>query len=143
MKKKYIVRLSRPEAAELQELLRRPGQPAERRKRAKALLLADDPGRPDTEIAAIVDLRLHTVTELRKRYSSRGLEGALALASHRRRPKAIDEPALARLVALARRGSSERPPSLRLLASMFVNSSGRRVSHETIRQTLKRSGLEY
>ena len=139
MKKKYFVSLTLDEVFELKEIIRQGCCPAQKRKRAQALLLASEDGLSDSQIAAIVSMNNHSVTELRKRFVLNGYKLALNSSPHKRRPKALDESNEERLLALARRLGEMAPKiSLRRLANAFVTSDGRRVSHETIRQTLKR-----
>lgn len=140
MCKKYIVKLSGGEIQELTAILNRGMHPAQKRKRAHALLLASEGGKSDKEIAKTVLMNEQSVTELRKRFSLNGFGVALNSLPHRRRPKAIDGEDEARLLALAARERQEGRPqcSLRTLAKKFVTSDGRRVSHETIRQALKK-----
>jgi transposase len=144
MKKKYIVRLTQQEIFELTDIVSQAHNPAQKRKRAQALLLANDETRSDSEIAKLVSMNNHSVTELRKRFVNKGYNVALNSAPHRRRPKAIDELSEARLLALAAQEGLEGEPkiSLRGLARAFVTTDGRHVSHETIRQTLKRNELK-
>ncbi|MDR1111760.1 MAG: helix-turn-helix domain-containing protein [Deltaproteobacteria bacterium] len=142
MCKKYIVELSGGEIQELTAILNRGKHPAQKRKRAHALLLASEGSKSDKEIAKIVLMNEQSVTELRKRFSQNGFGMALNSLPHRRRPKAIDGENEARLLALATRERQEgrQQCSLRTLARKFVTSDGRRVSHETIRQALKKMG---
>ena len=138
MKKKYVVQLSQEEVFELNIIANQDHSPAQKKKRARALLLAHEGGRSDSEIARLVGVNNHTVTELRKRLVVSGYAKAINSAPHRRRPKAIDEADEARLLALAGREKEGVNLSLRGLARVFVTTDGRHVSHETIRQTLQR-----
>ena len=143
MKKKYVVRLTQAEVLELREIVSHAHDPGQKVKRAQALLLANEESRSDCEIARVVRMNGHSVTELRKRFVNRGYDVALNSAPHRRRPKAIDGRDEARLLELAASEySAEGGASLRRLAREFVTSDGRRVSHETIRQTLRRNELK-
>ncbi|MDR2301209.1 MAG: helix-turn-helix domain-containing protein [Deltaproteobacteria bacterium] len=140
MDKKYIVRLEDKEVMALTVILNKGKHPAQKRKRAHALLLAHEGQKSDREIAQIVRMNDQIVTELRKRFFNFGFETALVGKPHRRRPKVIDLENEARLIALANRERQDgkQPCSLRTLARKFVTSDGRRVSHETIRQALKK-----
>jgi hypothetical protein len=140
MEKKYIVQLLASQIDELTVILNKGKHPAQKRKRAHALLLAHEGEKSDREIATIVRMNDQSVTELRKRFYIHGFEMALGGKPHRRRPKVIDRENEARLLALAskERQDGKVPCSLRALARKFVTSDGRRVSHETIRQALKK-----
>jgi transposase len=140
MDKKYIVKLRDTEVNALTVILNKGKHPAQKRKRAHALLLAHEGQKSDREIAQIVRMNDQSVTELRKRFFVYGFETALLGKPHRRRPKVIDLENEARLLALANKERQDgKPPcSLRTLARKFVTSDGRRVSHETIRQALKK-----
>jgi transposase len=142
MDKKYIVNLNTEEIDELSNILNKGKHPAQKRKRAHALLLAHEGEKSDREIAAIVRMNDQSITELRKRFSKLGFEMALNSKPHRRRPKAIDGENEAKLFALANREREDgkQPCSLRNLARKFITSDGRRVSYETIRQVLKKLG---
>ncbi|MDR2366550.1 MAG: helix-turn-helix domain-containing protein [Deltaproteobacteria bacterium] len=143
MEKKYIVTLKVTEVNELTEILNKGKHPAQKRKRAHALLLAHEGEKSDREIAKIVRMNDQSVTDLRKRFSLHGFAMALTGKPHNRRPRVIAHEDEARLLALASKERQEgKPPcSLRTLARKFVTSDGRRVSHETIRQVLKKFDL--
>jgi transposase len=139
MRKKYFVTLTQKQVFELTDIVSQAHFPAQKRKRAQALLLANEAARSDSEIAEIVSMNNHSVTELRKRFVKNGYQLALNSSPHRRRPRALDEPDEVKLLDLARSlGDGDSKFSLRRLANLFVTSDGRRVSHETIRQVLKR-----
>jgi hypothetical protein len=144
MKKKYIVRLTQQEVAELNSVVSQEPSQAQKWKRAQALLLANEELRSDNEIARLVSMNNHSVTELRKRFVNQGFEVALNSLPHRRRPKAIDPSNEARLLALAAKemASGDANLSLRRLARAFVTTDGRHVSHETIRQALRKNELK-
>ncbi|MDR2442533.1 MAG: helix-turn-helix domain-containing protein [Deltaproteobacteria bacterium] len=142
MKKKYLVKLNPEQICELSCIIK--GKyPMQKRKRAQALLLASQPEKPDREIAEMVSMNHHSVTELRKRFVKRGYHIALNSLPHNRRPKAIDSENEARLVDLAakEKAGGATSISLRRLARVFVTLDGRHVSHETIRQVLKKFQL--
>lgn len=142
MRKKYFVSLTQKEIFELNEIISTAHHPSQKKKRAHALLLANDTARSDSEIAEIVSMNNHSVTELRKRFVRNGYQLALNSTPHRRRPKALDELNEANLLDLAKELAVGDPKfSLRRLANLFVTSDGRHVSHETIRQALKRNEL--
>jgi transposase len=142
LKKKYFVNLSEQEVFELKDIVSQAHHPPQKRKRAQALLLANEAVRSDSEIAEIVRMNNHSITELRKRFVTNGYSLALNSSPHRRRPKALDDTNEERLLDLAKMmADSESKISLRRLASVFITSDGRRVSHETIRQTLKKNEM--
>jgi transposase len=140
MEKKYIVTLQKTEIEELSLILNRGKHPAQKRKRAHALLLAHEGEKSDKEIAISVRMNDQSVTDLRKRFCLYGFDVALNSKPHRRRPKAIDAENEARLVAMVNKEgqNGKHPCSLRALANKFITSDGRKVSYETIRQALKR-----
>ena len=144
MRKKYIVKLTQEEIFELEGIASQAHNPAQKRKRARALLLANDESRSDSEIASVVLMNNHTVTELRKRFVKMGFGAAVHSVPHRRRPKAIDQRSEERLLVLAAAEAAEgaKGLSLRRLAKAFLTEDGRRVSHETIRQALKRNDVK-
>jgi transposase len=138
--KLYVVDLSDEERAQLQDLVRKGSPPARQVTRAHILLLAGE-GSKDRAIAAALHVNVTTVERIRKRFVEGGLEWAL---HERPRPGArrkLDDKQEAYLVALAcsQPPSGQRRWTLRLLADKLVKleiTEG--VSHETVRQTLKR-----
>ncbi len=145
---KYIVRLSEEERLELQTIVKKLKGTSQKVNRAIALLHADADG-PDwtnEQIAARTGLTPRSISSLRKKLVTEGFEVAL----HRTKrlcpsvPKKLDGMQEAKIIA-TRCGT---PPegfgkwTLRLLANQavvleIVDS----ISHETIRQTLKKKGL--
>ena len=153
MQKVYVVQLSSEEREQLQELIkkgnRKKGQRPSALKltRARILLKADQaddaPAYTDAEIAEALDVSPKTVFNLRKKWVEMGLEQALErrLQQNRRQPK-LDGKAEAKLVAC----SCGPPPegrskwTLRLLADRAVELElGDTISHEAVRQTLKKT----
>lgn len=144
----YRVVLSEDQRAELRGLVGSGVAPARMLTRARLLLKADHgdggPGWPDAAIVAALDVNASTVLRVRRQFAADGLAATLA----RRRPDRVYERALdgapeARLIALA---CSETPDgadhwSLRLLADELVRLEVvETISHETVRQTLKKTG---
>jgi transposase len=146
--KRYRVTLSEEEREELQRLLARGKADVRKLKHAHILLKADEaPGGPawsDPRIAEALDVGEATVQRIRQRFVENGVADAL---SPYRGGKRIYETKLdgtqeAHLIALA----CSAPPegharwSLRLLARRMVELRYvDTVSHETVRQTLKKT----
>ena len=143
----YRVHLTDAERAELRGLVGSGIAPARMLTRARILLKADDgeggPGWSDAAIAGALDVNPSTVLRVRRRFVQDGLAATL----ERKRPDRIYERALdgeqeAHLIAIA---CSEAPDgadhwSLRLLADELVRLEVvATVSHETVRQTLKKT----
>ena len=147
MNKKYIVRLSDEEREELKEAVKKLKGTAQKVRRAQILLKADaaGPGWTDARIAEAFSCRVQTIENLRKRLVTEGFE----VAFHGKprvtapRQKVLDGKQEAKVIAL-RLG---KPPkgfanwSLRLLAERVVELGVvGSISHETVRQTLKKTG---
>lgn len=147
MNKKYIVRLSDEDRAQLPELTRK-GQAAAYKIRHAHILLkadADGPAWTDTKIAVSFSVSVNTVRGVRQRWVEQGLEAALNRKKQKRpsRPARLDGEAEARLIALR----CGEPPAgharwpLRLLADQAVALDiVEAISHETVRQALKKTG---
>ena len=146
MPKKYIVRLSESERAELRRVIKKLSGSSQKVRRAQILLKADVDGSnwTDARIAEAFDCRTKTVEDVRKRLVTSGFE--VTLNGKKRvgspTPKRLDGVQEAQVIAL-RLG---RPPqgyanwSLRLLARKVVELSiVESISHETVRQTLKKT----
>jgi transposase len=148
MAKRYRVTLDASEREALEALLARGKADARRLTHARILLKADEsengPGWSDARIAEAIECGEATVERIRKRFVEEGLE--LALSPYRTprreyRPK-LDGEQEARLITLA----CSAPPegrsrwTLRLLADVLVELEVvDSVSHETVRQTLKKT----
>ena len=140
MAKRYIVDLTEDERTRLRDLIKRGKVAARKVTRAQILLLAGE-GKIDTAISTGLHVSVATVEHIRKRFVEGGLDWAL---NERRRPGAtrkLDDKQEAHLIALA----CSKPPdgqkrwSLRLLANKLVKLEiVDAISHETVRQTLKR-----
>jgi len=148
MGKRYRVTLEAKERQELEQLLAKGKADVRRLKHAQILLKADEskygPGWRDSRVAEAVGCGTATVERIRQRFVEEGLE--LALSPYRTpqreyRPK-LDGEQEARLITLA----CSQPPegrvrwTLRLLADAMVElEMVDSISHETVRQTLKKT----
>ncbi|RMD65787.1 IS630 family transposase [Candidatus Parcubacteria bacterium] len=145
MAKKYIVTLTEEERETLLEMLSSGVHSARKLTRARILLKADA-GWEDTEISEALDVSVSTIERVRRRFVEEGLEAALNRRPPRREYRyKLDGEQEAHLIALA----CSQPPqghghwSLRLLADQMVKLEYvESVSHETVRQTLKRNDLK-
>jgi transposase len=146
--KKYIVRLSSEEREKLKKIITSGGGPARMFTRARILLKADQseegPGWSDKKISEALDVTVQTVERVRKQLVEEGFEAVLSRREYTQKVsrKKIDGEVEAHLIAL----SCSDPPegrarwTLRLLAQKvvelgYVDS----ISHEAIRQTLKKT----
>ena len=147
MQKKYIVRLSKKERETLVAVCKRLKGSSQRVRRAQILLKSDvrGPRWTDARIAEAYSCRVQTVENLRKRLVTEGFEIALNGKPRETPPrkKSLDGKQEAKVIAM-RLG---KPPkgyaswSLRLLADRVVELDlVDSISHETIRQTLKKTG---
>ncbi len=148
MQKKYIVRLTQEERNSLHETVRKLKGSGQKVRRAQILLKADADGQcwTDRQISEAFCCRTKTVENIRQRFVLKGFKQALdgKKREHPPTPKLLDGEQEARIIA-TRLGHP--PPgyanwSLRLLARRvvelkFVDS----ISHETVRQTLKKTVL--
>ncbi len=145
--KRYRVTLSEEEREELQSLLARGKADVRKLKHAHILLKADEaPGGPawsDPQIAEALDVGIATVPRIRRRFVESGLADALSpyRGGKRLYETKLDGTQEAHLIALA----CSAPPdgqarwSLRLLARRMVELGHvDTLSHETVRQTLKK-----
>ncbi len=146
MEKKYIVRLTDEERETLRSVVKKLSGASQKVRRAQVLLKADadGPNWTDKKIAEAFSCRTKTVENIRQRLVTEGFE--VVLNGKRRetppREKRLDGKQEAKLIAL-RLG---KPPagfanwSLRLLAEKAVELEiVDSVSHETVRQTLKKT----
>jgi transposase len=145
MTKKYKVALSVEERKILAGILNKGIHGAQKRKRAQALLLADA-RMTDEVIAERVGMHRRGVENLRQRFVEEGFEATLEGKPRGHRPCSLQGEDEARLLALV---CSPKPEgydhwTLRLIRDTWVTLEGtqrKTVSHETIRQTLKKTGL--
>lgn len=146
--KKYVVRLTDEERDICEDTVARLKGSSQKARRARILLQVDaeGPGWTDRQAAEAFRCRVQTVENVRKRCVLEGFD--LALCGKQRSappvPKLLDGEQEARLIAL-RLGS---PPegyanwSLRLLARHVVELGlVASISHETVRQTLKKTAF--
>jgi hypothetical protein len=146
MKKKYVVRLTDSERATLTEVVKKLKGSSQKVRRAQILLKADadGPAWTDAKIAEAIGCRTKTVENIRERLVTSGFE--LTLDGQPRdtapRAKVLDGQQEAQVIAM-RLGA---PPkgfatwSLRLLAEQVVELEiVESISHETVRQTLKKT----
>lgn len=147
MPKKYIVRLSESEREQLRLVVKKLKGSSQKVRRAHILLKADVTvaNWSDERIADAFDCRVKTVENIRKRLVEEGFEVALNGAKRQSAPtpKKLDGEQEAQVIAM-RLGT---PPkgyanwSLRLLARKVVELAiVETISHETVRQTLKKTG---
>ncbi|MCK5353739.1 MAG: helix-turn-helix domain-containing protein [Methyloprofundus sp.] len=146
MAKKYIVQLTEEERTELKDLVHKGKAAAHKRLHAEILLKADisDLGDKwkDKQISHAFGISIRTVERVRERLVKEGLESALnRTKSNRTKSRIINGENEAHLIALA---CSDAPEgygrwTLRLLGQHMVELGYvDSVSHETIRQTLKK-----
>lgn len=142
-KKRYIVDLSPAERDELLTLTSKGTVRARKMKRAQILLKAAD-GATDAAIIAALNVSRPCVERVRKRFVMGGLARALNDDPRPGQKRKLDGKQAARLVAEA----CSTPPTghgrwtLRLLAGRVValGFTGK-ISHETVRQVLKKTNL--
>ena len=147
MKKKYIVRLTEDERKYLDDIIHKGKASAHKRLHAQILLKADisESGNKwqDGQISKAFDISTRTVERVRERLVEEGLESALNRAKREpARSRVINGEKEAHLIALA----CGDPPegysrwTLRLLGEQMVELGHvESVSHETIRQALKKT----
>jgi hypothetical protein len=147
MNKKYIVRLTDEERQTCTEVIKKLKGTSQKVRRAQILLKADADGPAwiDVRIAEAFNCRVQTIESLRKRFVTESFE--LALDGNKRQTPPT-EPLLdgrgeAKLISM-RLG---KPPTgygswtLQLLADELVTLEVvESISHETVRQTLKKTG---
>lgn len=147
MAKRYRITLTHQERVELEQMISRGKSDARKLAHARVLLQADEsehaPARTDQQIAEALNLSTRTVERVRERFVEQGFEAALVPARSKRiYSRKLDGKQEAKLIALA----CSKPPAgkkrwtLRLLADeaveMDITDS---LSHETVRQTLKKT----
>lgn len=146
MPKKYIVRLSEAEREDLRAVIKKLKGSSQKVRRAQILLKADANGSnwTDERISEAFDCRTQTVEKIRKRLVKQGFKTVLNGVKRQHPPteKLLDGSQEAEVIAL-RLGE---PPkgyanwSLRLLARKVVELGiVESISHETARQTLKKT----
>lgn len=146
-KKKYIVVLSAEERETLESLTTTGKTSAYKLNHARILLMADinqqGGGWRDHDISDALNISISTIERIRQRFVEQSLKAALSRQlPSRTKPRLLDGEQEAHLVALA----CAQPPegqgkwSLRLLADQLVELGYvESISHETVRQTLKKT----
>ena len=141
--KQHLIRLTAEERQQVERATRSNKNSPRERMRARILLAASDGApRTDKQIAALGGACLNRVARVRGRLALCGLAGALHHGEQKRRKaRKLDGRAEAHLVAL----TCSAPPaerkrwSLHLLGRRLVEAEVvASVSHETVRQTLKK-----
>jgi len=147
MKQKYIVKLTENERSQLKEMISCGEALARQIRRAYILLKSDSseggPGWKYQAICDAFDVSPLTVYNVRKNFTESGLERAiLRKKSNRVYERRLDGEGEAHLIAL----TCDEPPdgyerwSLRLLKDRLIRMEVvENISHETIRQTLKKT----
>jgi transposase len=149
--KKYIVRLTPEEQAHLSQLIRSGKAAVRALLHARILLKADSgpetPAWSDEAISEALEVHVTTVARVRQRFVEEGLEAALRpQPSKRQYARKLDGAAEAHLIALACSPAPEGRAqwTLRLLADKLVELRHvPSISHETIRQTLKKTNCSH
>ena len=146
--KKYVVRLSAEERAQLDELIRKGKRSAQRLTKARILLKADvserGKGWSDSRIAAALDTSIANIERTRRQLVEEGFEAVLTRKynPNSARPRIFDGVAEAKLIALTLSPAPEGYArwSLRLLEEKVVelNIVGK-TSDNTIGRTLKKT----
>jgi transposase len=141
----YRVTLSVDEISLLKDIIHKGKHSAQKRKRAQALLLANDQ-MFDKDIAESLGMHRRGLEDLRRRFVEEGFEVTLDGKTRGHRQRSLTGEDEARLIALA----CEKKPdgvhhwSLRLLQERWAtleNTDTKTVSHETIRKILKKANL--
>lgn len=146
MRKRYVVRLTSEERADLEAMVSKGKMAAYRIKHANILLAADveGPGWVDQRIAEAFSCHARTVENIRRRFVLEGLTAALKRKEQIRpsRERTLDGDGEARLIALA---CSEPPDgrdrwTLKLLAEALIRLEVvDSISDQTVRRTLKKT----
>jgi transposase len=143
--KKYRVTLTEDEKETLHEIINKGKHGAQKRKRAQALLLADE-GYTDEAAADRAGMHRRGIEELRQRFVEEGFESTLEGKPRGHRPRVLSGEDEARLITLVCGPAPEGSPcwTLKLLEAAWVTleyTDAGRVSRETIRRTLKKTNL--
>lgn len=141
MAKKYIVKLTKEERTILKGIISTGKNSVKKILRARALLKADDSW-TDEKISEALEISLPTIERMRKHFVEEGLENVLkGRYGNRQYSHKLDGEQEAQLIAMT---CSEPPPgrsrwTLHLLADGMVKLKHvDSISHETVRQTLKK-----
>ncbi len=145
-KKIYKIQLSLSERQHLENIISSGSEKARKLTRARILMKADE-GWTDVQIQGALDVSRPTIERVRRRYVQEGLSVALnRKPSSRQYERKIDGRDEAHLIALV----CSSPPegyakwNMRLLAEKFValeQVEVTSISHETVRQALKKTNL--
>ncbi len=148
MAKKYVVTLEAVEREGLTKLVSAGKAAARKLTHARVLLMTDAspgaPARTDEDVAEALSVSVKTVERVRQRFVEQGSDAALAPARSKRvYARKLDGQQEAKLIALACSAppAGKRRWTLRLLADEVVEMSigVDSLSHETVRQTLKKT----
>jgi len=146
---KYVVELTSEERKELSELVSKGKAAARKIIHARVLLQADESKNgsvwTDKQISDAFGIHTNTIHGIRRRFVEQGLQAALDRKKQERpsRKRIVDGEVEARLIALR---CSDPPEgrnewNLRLLADKLVELEiVPDISHETVRQALKKMG---
>lgn len=145
MAKRYIIALNDEERQTLETFIRTGRHGARQINHARILLKADinqpHGGYRDTQIQEALDVSVRTIERVRKRFVEEGLDSSINHRPGAGRKRTITGEDEAHLIALRCR----KPPlgharwTLRLLADQIVELGYiEQISHETVRQTLKK-----
>jgi len=146
--KKYVVRLSAEERAQLDELIKKGKRSAQLLTKARLLLKADvseaGEGWSDSRIAAALDTSIATIERTRRQLVEEGFEAVLTRKynPNSARPRIFDGAAEAKLIALTLSAAPEGFArwSLRLLEEKVVELQiVEHASDNTIGRTLKKT----
>ena len=148
--KKYIIKLSQEERDTLKKIITSGRGPARMFTRAHILLKVDQgehgPSWSDEKISDALYVTVQTIERIRKQFVEEGFDAVLSRRQYTQKVsrKKIDGNVEAHLIAL----SCSEPPqgyvrwTLRLLADKIVELGYvESISHEAIRQTLKKTNL--
>lgn len=146
---KYIVTLEKEEQEKLREIIAKRSSKSEIVKRAFVLLSLDENAeidkKSDEEIRRDYQVGQRTIERLRKRFVEDGFSIALnGKPQTKFREKKLDGRVEAQLIALrcAETADGNQKWSLRLLAETLVaNGEIESISHESVRQMLKKTNL--
>lgn len=143
--KRFVVRLTLEEQAELNRFVHTGIRSVQAVVRARILLMANEQGeaRNDVEIAQMLAISVKTVQENRKRYAEEGLQAVLKRKPRKDKgiPVKVDGRVEAQLTRLACSQTPNGEPSWTLsmlgdgLVQLGVVDS---ISRETVRKTLKK-----
>lgn len=138
MPKKYKVTITDIEIAICKDIVTRGYHSAEKRNRARALILLND-DETDAEVAGVLGMSLRGIEALRKRFIDEGFETVLNGKPRGHRPCILNDEDKARLVQLSCEITEDGAKrwTLREMSKRIRELCGKIVSHETIRKTLK------